>query len=273
MIGAPKCSRCPLKHTPNEMCQCIKNKGKIIDGNYYWRVKAFRGLVETDDNTEISGTPAEIVLPTDVCELLRWTTVRCKPSVDLTAGWTVYPNCPPLPSNSRWRRDQKRPRPMFELSRDERRCTRDSSLARTDEAVISDPEIINSVKEALGQLYSPLYKECQLTLRRYPKEGKIYVKLKGAGDRWCTIKGDYHNQSLVYFNIEIVSGPHGQTRAGEIRIYPHCYCKKGKCAEENGKGKWKAWPSSGDAAALFPGFTKSAGSSSRANGLAKQQRR
>lgn len=276
MIGAPKCSRCPLKHIAGEICPCSKNKGKIIDGNYYWPVKAFRGLVGTSsDNTGIGGTPAEVVLPTDVCELLRWTTVRCKPSVDLTVGWTLYSKCPPLPLNSRWRREQKRPRPNFELSRDERRSTRDSALARTDEAVIVDPEILKKVKEALKKEYSEVYEHCTPHLRRTTTD-TIYVTLLGQAAHWCTIKGDYHSSNKVYFNIKIdAPSIHHQTKTPSIWIYSGCFCKKtsGKCYDAKFRGKRKAWPTPDDAELLFPGFKNSAGSSSRVNGLAKQQRR
>ena len=122
MIGAPKMTRCKIKHSKGDICPCNRNKGYLIDGAYYWPTWIFKGL------SELEKKPHIVDVPTNVTKLFTITRVSSSENTRLTDGWDIdtFTCAPRLSENSGWGKGHatKRKLRQVEPSRDEKEIVR-----------------------------------------------------------------------------------------------------------------------------------------------------
>ena len=225
MIGAPKMIRCKIKHSPGDVCPCMREKRLIVDEAIYWPTLMFRGSVTSDVR---NSDPAEVALPSDVKALLRLTSVRCRGSPFLTEGWDESFDTPRLAAGSVFAKGHGKGRVAkeHEPTKDERQYARQykrGNGALREGSVITSDRIRNIIHTVLTYI-SEHYEHSNFRARRmYASSStqatcnEIMVTLSGSGAGYCLNMNGTHNSANAYVRIVL--------EGSDVKCYPRCWCK------------------------------------------------
>lgn len=184
LVGAPKASKCTNCNKSSKVCSVcgLANRQHVVDPVVYDILVALVGEEENESLTHR--------LKSNVCSLVRKTSVRCWEGEARTPGYAVYEGCPALPD--RRRGGGKRKKMMGDAD-----ASKLSAKMRKHQET-TDPAVHRVARALLVELH-PIYAESRMSIRG---DGASYtVLLTGDGAKFCINKNATHANQHVFMEI------------------------------------------------------------------------